>query len=105
MGKINIKGGTPNTWTSLCMTCTWAHLVSGFRESELVVICKEVNPNFIVPFKVQECSDYLDRNRPSYDAMTKLAIHVEPASSLKPVGFRAKLEVVSDKDEETAPVA
>jgi hypothetical protein len=100
MSKINMKGGTPNGWASLCTTCTWAHIVSGFRESELVVICKEVNPNFLVPFKVQECTDYLDRNRPSYDAMAKLAIHVEPSSSLKPVGFRAKLEVVADKEEE-----
>jgi hypothetical protein len=30
--------------------------------------------------------------------MTKLAIHVEPCSSLKPVGFRAKLELVEEKE-------
>jgi hypothetical protein len=101
MGKINMKGGTPNTWNSLCTTCSWAHIVAGFRESELVVICTEVNPNFHVPFKVKECSNYLDRNRPNYDAMTKLAIHVEPSSSLKPVGFRAKLVTVEEEEEET----
>jgi hypothetical protein len=65
----------------------------------LVVICTEVQPNFAVPFRVYECSSYLDRNRPSYDAMTKLAIHVEPSSSLKPVGFRAKLELVEKETE------
>jgi hypothetical protein len=99
MGKNNMKGGTPGRWSSLCTTCTWAHIVSGFRESELVVICTEVQPNFSVPFLVHECSSYLDRNRPSYDAMTKLAIHVEPSSSLKPVGFRAKLELVEKETE------
>jgi hypothetical protein len=31
--------------------------------------------------------------------MTKLAIHVEPSSSLKPVGFRAKLELVEKETE------
>ncbi|MGA3224879.1 MAG: hypothetical protein ABSC65_14025 [Acidobacteriaceae bacterium] len=98
MSKINIKGGTPSGWASLCTTCSWAHILSGFRESELLVICTEVNPNFTVPFKVQECTNYLDRNRPSYDAMTKLAIHVEPCSSLKPVGFRAKL-ALGEEDE------
>jgi biotin synthase-related radical SAM superfamily protein len=98
MGKINIKGGTPRGWTSLCTTCSWAHIVTGFRESELVVICTEVNPNFAVPFKVQECTNYLDRNRPSYDAMAKLAIHVEPNSSLKPVGFRAKVALIEEKE-------
>ncbi len=91
MGKIKVKGGTPSGWASLCTTCAWAHIVSGFRESDLVVICTEVNPNFPVPFKVQECTNYLDRNRPSYEAMRKLAIYVEPSSSLKPVGFRAKV--------------
>ena len=47
MSKINIKGGTPSGWASLCTTCSWAHILSGFRESELLVICTEVNPNFI----------------------------------------------------------
>jgi hypothetical protein len=99
MSKINIKGGTPSKWSSLCTTCTWAHIVSGFRESELVVICTEVHPNFTVPFQVQDCSSYLDLNRPSYDAMTKLAIHIDPSTSLKPVGFRAKLELVEKEVE------
>jgi hypothetical protein len=99
MSKINMKGGTPNTWSSLCSSCAWAHVVAGFRESELVVICTEVHPNFCVPFKVKECTSYLDRNRPNYDAMTKLAIHVEPSSSLKPVGFRAKIAVEAEEEE------
>jgi hypothetical protein len=102
MGKMNVKGGTPSGWASLCTTCTWAHIVSGFRESELVVICSEVVPNFTLPFKVKECTKYLDRNRPSYDAMTKLAIDVEPCSSLKPVGFRAKVEVVKEEEVEAS---
>jgi uncharacterized cysteine cluster protein YcgN (CxxCxxCC family) len=100
MGKMHVKGVTPSGWASLCTTCAWAHIVSGFRESELVVICTEVVPNFTLPFKVKECTNYLDRNRPSYDAMTKLAIHVEPGSTLKPVGFRAKLELVEGKKAE-----
>jgi hypothetical protein len=53
-----------------------------------------------LPFKVKECTKYLDRNRPSYDAMTKLAIHVEPCSSLKPVGFRAKVGLVTEEEVE-----
>jgi hypothetical protein len=99
MSKINMKGGTPNTWSSLCATCTWATVVAGFRESELVVICTDVQPNFCVPFKVKECSSYLDRNRPDYDAMKKLAIVVEPSSSLKPVGFRAKVTPVEREED------
>ena len=96
MSKINMKGGTPSGWASLCDSCAWSHIVKGFRESELVVICTDVSPNIPVPFKVQDCSDYLDRNRPSYDAMTKLAIKVEPSRSLTPLGFGAA--TVEDED-------
>jgi uncharacterized cysteine cluster protein YcgN (CxxCxxCC family) len=98
MSKINMKGATPNSWNSLCNSCSQAHIVTGFRESELVVICTHIYPSFVVPFKVQECTSYLDRNRPDYNTMTKLAIHVEPASTLKPVGFRTKVTVI-DEDE------
>jgi hypothetical protein len=96
MSKINMKGATPRGWNSLCATCNYAHIVSGFRESELVVICTRVYPSFAVPYKVQECTGYLDRNRPDYNAMTRLAIHVEPSSSLKPVGFRAKVTAIDE---------
>ena len=103
MGKIKMKGGTPYEWASLCDSCSWAHIVTGFRESELMVICTEVNPNVSLSFRVKECSGYLDRNKPSYDAMTKLAIKIESSSTLKPVaGFRTAAAVVDDEDAEVA---
>src|SRR5271163_2038983 len=102
MGKMNIKGGTPFGWVSLCTTCSWAQIVTGYRESELIVVCTDTNPNIAVPFKVKACSCYLDRNRPNYDQMEKLAIDVLPLSSAKPVGFRAKIAAVKDVDAEVA---
>jgi len=111
MGKMNIKGGTPFGWVSLCGTCNWAHIVTGYRESELVVICTGVHPNLPVPFKVRDCTGYLDRNRPDYDQMQKLAIEVLPLSSGKRAGFRAKVagsaggDIEAARKEETAPVA
>ncbi|HEV2577672.1 MAG TPA: hypothetical protein VGU25_10715 [Acidobacteriaceae bacterium] len=62
--------------------------MTGFRESELITICDNVRPNLVVPFNVYECTGYYDKNRPSWDEMKKLAIHVEPHSTLKPVGFK-----------------
>lgn len=103
MGKINMKGGTPCAWMSLCSTCSWAHIAAGFRESELMVVCTDINPNVAMTFKVRECSGYLDRNRPDYDAMRKLAINIEPSSTLKPVaGFRTKAVAVEEEDSEVA---
>jgi hypothetical protein len=103
MGTIKMKGGTPCEWTSLCKTCSWAHIVTGFRESELIVICTEVGPNISMMFPVRECNGYLDRNRPDYDAMEKLAITIDTSSTLKPVtGFRTKAAAVEDEDVEVA---
>ena len=87
MGKVYIKGGTPVGSESLCRTCTHAHIMTGYRESELMTMCDNVHPNIVVPFNIYECTGYYDKNRPSWDEMQKLAIHVASAP-LKPVGFK-----------------
>jgi hypothetical protein len=87
MGKPYIKGGTPTGSASLCKTCTWGHIMTGYRESQMVTICIEVQPNIVVPFLIYECSNYYDKNRPNYDQMQKLAINVTPGP-MKPVGFK-----------------
>ena len=61
--------------------------MTGFKESELVAMCRRVDPNIIVPFRVHECTGYHDKNRPTWQQMEKLAIHVSPGT-LKPVGFK-----------------
>lgn len=98
MGKINIKGGTPVGTVSLCRTCRWAHIMSGYRESEMLVVCTDLSPNIAVPFTVSECTSYNDKNRPDWDQMEKLAIDVLPASSGKPTGFGAIRDKRSDED-------
>jgi hypothetical protein len=87
MGKPYIKGGTPVGSASLCKTCSYAHIMTGYRESELVTVCTDTNPNIVVPFLIYECTGYYDKNRPNYDQMQKLAINVTPGP-LKPVGFK-----------------
>ncbi len=100
MGKLNIKGGTPVGSTSKCTSCTWAHIMRGFRESEMLVFCECVTPNVLVPFKVSECSAFSDVNRPSWEQMEKLAIEVRPAASMKPAGFRLVTLPTSDESED-----
>ena len=87
MGKAYVKGGTPVGSDSLCRTCTSAHIMVGYRESERLTMCNDVHPNIIVPFTIYECSGYYDKNRPSWEQMEKLAIDVTPAP-MKPVGFK-----------------
>jgi hypothetical protein len=92
MGKMNLKGGTPVGSASLCRACSHAHILSGYRESEMMVVCTFPYHDFLVPFVVRECSGYNDKNRPDWDQMEKLAIDVAPISFAKKVGFRSREE-------------
>lgn len=99
MGKVNIKGATPVGSASLCRTCSHAHILSGYRESEMMVVCTATYPDFPVPFIVRECTGYNDRNRPDWDAMENLAINIAPVSFAKKVGFNTP---ASGRDAELA---
>ncbi len=85
MGKPYIKGGTPVGSESLCRTCTHALIMSGYRESEMVTMCRWPDPNITVPFTIYECSGYYDKNRPSWQDMQKFALHI---TNTKPRGFK-----------------
>jgi hypothetical protein len=87
MSRAYIKGGTPIGSESLCRTCEYAHIMTGYLESEMVTICTRVHPNPVLPFKICECTSYYDKNRPSWKQMQALAIDVAPAP-LEPVGFK-----------------
>jgi hypothetical protein len=101
MSNTYIKGGTPIGSESLCRTCANAQIMTGYRESEQITICTNVVPNVVMPFKVYDCSGYYDKNRPSWEQMTKLAIDVTP-SPIKPVGFKVGsgflAEVIDSED-------
>jgi hypothetical protein len=99
MSRAYIKGGTPVGSESLCRTCVNAHIMTGYRESEMVTVCTNVGPNVVVPFKIYDCSGYYDKNRPSWEQMQKLAIQVSQGS-LKPVGFKVGAGFLTDNDEE-----
>jgi hypothetical protein len=101
MGKVNMKGATPVGSASLCRTCSHAHILSGYRESEMMVVCTATYPDFPVPFIVRECTGYNDRNRPDWDEMEKLAINVAPVSFAEKVSFNTRR---IERDAEPSPV-
>ena len=107
MTAISVKNGTPVGEQSKCASCTHAHILRGFRESEEIVYC---NFNFdqllVVPFKVRECSNYTDKHRPTWEQMQDLAIEIRPPVSLaKPAGFHQRKGPESeDAGEEVATI-
>ncbi len=107
MSKGYVKGGTPIGSESLCRTCSNAQIMTGYRESEMVSVCRSVHPNIVLPFRIYECTGYHDKNKPSYMEMQKLAIHVS-AGNPKPLGFKVgkgfgetTVKVVETEDEES----
>ena len=89
MGKACVKGGTSVGSASLCRTCGSAHILNGYRESEMMVVCTATYPDFVVPFVVRECTGFNDKAKPDWDQMEKFAIDVAPVSFAKKVGFRS----------------
>ena len=70
----------------LCLRCTWAQAMTGYRESDRLVICNKTYPDMVVPFVMLDCTGFDDKHRPSWKQMEKLAIRV-PA---RPVSARTK---------------
>jgi hypothetical protein len=105
VSKVNVKNGTPVGNQHLCKRCTWGQFVTGYRDSDLLVICTNASPNFKVPFTVYECSEFSDRQKPSWEQMSKLAIEFDPVRvSAKTRGFYSvgKLEPVRADEDEAA---
>ena len=62
---------------SRCDSCRHAHIFAGYRESEAVAYCTYVYDQAIpVPFKVRECSSYLDKGQPTWKQMEDLALPI-----------------------------
>jgi len=95
---INMKNGTPMHGPSLCETCTRAHVVRGYRTSEEFVICQATYPERRVPFRVYQCTDYLDRTRQNLKQMQDIAWLLAPRGS-KRAGFVPPSEMPNDEDE------
>ena len=106
MRKVTVKNGTPVGNEHLCKRCTFGQFVTGYRESDLVVICTRPDPSFRVPFTVYDCSEFSDKYKPTWEQMSNLAIEIEPVRvSARTRGFYsvAKIEPMrADEDEDEA---
>jgi hypothetical protein len=105
MSKLNVKNGTPVGSEHLCKSCSHGQFVTGYRESDVLVICSNLNPAMVVPFPVYECTEYWDRNRPDYIEMKKLALDFSdgrrrPTPGFRQNGFTAVPVVAPDDDED-----
>ena len=84
---VNVKNGTPLNGPSLCESCTYAHIVKGYGESETVVLCMRITPDLRVEFCVRECTNYADKTRESLYEMRRIAWSISNDGHKDAVGF------------------
>lgn len=84
---FHVKDGTPVQRPSLCETCSRAQITRGYLQSEMIVVCRATEPEFRVPFKVRECSNYNDRTRQSLYDMEQIAWVLQPRGPKRQAGF------------------
>jgi hypothetical protein len=89
MSKLNVKNGTPVGNAHLCNRCSWGQVITGYRESDVLVICNNTSPNIVVPFTVYDCTEFSDKHKPTYEQMKKLAVDFQPLRISKTAGFRS----------------
>jgi|SRR5271166_4106871 len=99
MANLRIRNEAP-VHGSRCNTCTHAHIILGYRETETTVCCTYMCEPMIVPYKVRDCSNYTDKNRPTWEQMEDLALPVKPAARKTP-GFKVATLLAGDAVPET----
>jgi hypothetical protein len=87
MVTIRIKGGTPEDGGSLCGSCSWGVVRSGFSATETETFCRMVEASPRVSFKVRECSAYADRRIPSLYHMERIGWVLLTKSAGRSIGF------------------
>ena len=84
---IIVRNGTPVGRESLCRTCRHAHIQMGYSESEEEIRCGYYYVPRVVPFAVNQCSDYLSKLLPTLYEMQKIAFVIDINKGNPRAGF------------------
>ena len=64
--QFSIRNGALQSGESLCKTCLWVHMQTGFRESEELMHCSYDRLR-LIPFPVKTCTDYPEPHAPKLE--------------------------------------
>ena len=87
MVTIKVRGGTPQGSETLCRTCSYGHLIKGFRATEEEVFCRYFYLEREIRFPVSECTFYEDRRLASKREMEDIAWILRTDMPRRRVGF------------------
>jgi len=98
MDLRKVYGGTPVGQVSQCDTCVYARIIRGYSESEKITLCDRIFQAVHIPFRVRECSDYVDERLPCIEDLEEIAWQLRSKSAGKRAGFVGMGEHVSDPE-------
>lgn len=87
MDLRKVYGGTPVGQASQCDTCVYARIIRGYSESEKITLCDRIFQAVHIPFRVRECSDYVDKRLPCIEDLEDIAWQLRSKSAGKRAGF------------------
>jgi len=99
MVTIKVRGGTPQGGGTLCQTCSYGHLIKGFRATEEEVFCRYFYLEREIRFPVSECTFYEDRRLASKKEMEDIAWILRTDMPRRRVGFISPEQLREIEDE------
>jgi len=87
MDLRKVYGGTPVGQDSKCDSCVYARIIRGYSESEKLTFCDRIFEPVSIPFRVRDCSDYLDKRLPCVEDLEDIAWVLRSKSAGKRAGF------------------
>ncbi|MBZ5531829.1 MAG: hypothetical protein LAO20_10385 [Acidobacteriia bacterium] len=93
MDLRKVYGGTPVGQASQCDTCVYARIIRGYSESEKITLCDRLLEVIRIPFRVRECTDYVDKRLPCVEDLEDIAWLLRSKSAGKKAGFVAVNEL------------
>ena len=99
MDYRKVYGGTPVGTASRCDSCVCSRIIRGYAESEKITFCDRIFEPFLVPFKVSDCSDYVDKRLPEIEAMEEVAWIIRSKSAGHRAGFVTVAELNSNESD------
>jgi hypothetical protein len=100
MDLRKVYAGTAVGQASQCDTCVYARIIRGYSESEKITLCDRIFQAIHIPFRVRECSDYVDKRLPCIEDLEEIGWLLRSKSAGKSAGFVSVAEAQSEQDNE-----
>jgi len=84
MRGFTMRGGTAISTENLCRSCRSATIAKGHAVSEELVKCEQFG---MLRYPIAECTDYVDKDRTSINAMRETAWVILPDKRTGDLGF------------------